>query len=103
MVSITYLADASIDDVLEEKTAAFDETATQTFDGEYMDTGRRCVTVDTGSEEEGNGERMSVTAIECAEGTLCLETVTHNSGDDAIDIPVSDAIADIFDSLQIND
>ena len=50
--------------------------------------------------EEGSGLVMSAIGRDYMEGALIFEFTVHNCGDDAIDIPVSDALAEIIDSIQ---
>ena len=100
-VSITFFEGEDYEDVLADKTADWDEEETATVNGEYTETGKNFISSECALDEEG--ARANVTVIQCNEGTLCLETLTHASGDDEIDIPVSDALSSIFDSLEINE
>ena len=50
--------------------------------------------------EDGSGLYETAIARDYMDGYLLFEMTGHNSGDDAIDIPVSDALATIIDSLE---
>ena len=50
--------------------------------------------------EEGSGLVMTALGRDYMEGSLIFEFTVHNCGDDSIDIPVSDALAEIIDSIQ---
>ncbi len=56
----------------------------------------------TAPSTEGSGLIETVVARDYMDGYLMFEMTTHNSGDDAIDIPVSDALAAVIDSLTFN-
>ncbi len=53
--------------------------------------------------DEKDGYRESIILGEYKGGTLGLDFRTHKAGDDEIDIPVSDALAMIVDSLKFDD
>ena len=98
MVTITYVADKSPEEVIADAVSDWNEEEVVTTEGTYMDTEMPFIMKELHS-EEGSGQSSSFTAISYNDGTVLLETVTHSSGNDEIDIPVSDAIANIFDSL----
>ncbi len=50
--------------------------------------------------EEGSGYTSTAIIRDYMDGYLAFEFTNHNSGDDAIDIPASDALAAIVDSLE---
>ncbi len=52
-----------------------------------------------GPAEEGSGLSQTAIAGEYNGGTLLFEFAEHMSGDDEIDLPVSDALAEIIDSI----
>lgn len=53
-----------------------------------------------GSPEEGSGLCQTVIGRDYLDGALLFEFTVHNCGDDAVDIPVSDALASIIDSIE---
>ncbi|SCZ77519.1 hypothetical protein [Pseudobutyrivibrio xylanivorans] len=52
------------------------------------------------TEDTGSGLHMSALGRDTMDGSVTFEFTVHNSGDDAIDIPVSDALAAIIDSIE---
>ncbi|MCR5417575.1 MAG: hypothetical protein K6E84_01505 [Lachnospiraceae bacterium] len=52
-------------------------------------------------EGQESGLRQTLTAAAYAGGTLLIDATCHMSGDDAIDIPMNDAIAVLYDSLSL--
>ena len=52
------------------------------------------------TEETGSGLYMSALWRDMMDGSITFEFTVHNSGDDAIDIPVSDALSAIIDSIE---
>ncbi len=50
--------------------------------------------------EEGSGIHMTAIARDYMDGALVFEMTGHVCGDDEIDIPVSDALAGVIDSLE---
>ena len=56
--------------------------------------------IDTGESDDGSGYHEEYILGEYSNGTLCFEFITHKAGDDEIDIPVSDYLAMIIDSVE---
>ena len=53
--------------------------------------------------EDGSGLHETAIARDYMDGYLLFEYTGHNSGDDSIDIPVSDALSSVIDSITFNE
>ena len=56
--------------------------------------------VSTPVDTEGSGSYMTAVARDYMDGALVFELTGHMSGDEMLDIEVSDYLADIIDSVQ---
>lgn len=102
MITVTYEAGIDAKTAVAEKAKAYGEGGTSNeapFPGAEDVTGYWAMTAPLA---EGSGLVESVVARDYMDGYLMFETTAHNSGDDAIDIPVSDALAAVMDSLTFN-
>lgn len=102
MAAISVIEDRMPEDVLAEVKEGWGKADAEIREGYYL--GRTDVwscSTSYDPEEEGKGLCGSATAIEYNGGTLLIEATNHLSGDDALDIPMSDAIAGIYDTLDL--
>ena len=102
MVTATYIADKKPEDVIDELAEGYGDKATKsesTFPGTEDVKGYRASLAPA---EDGSGIYFEALAREYMEGTLVFELTGHNSGDDAMDMEVSDQMAMIIDSLTFN-
>ena len=100
MITATYSVDSDAKTAIEELAKSFGENATTTesvFPGTADVTSYYAILPPS---EDGSGLYETAIARDYMDGYLLFELTGHNSGDDAIDIPVSDALAAIIDSIQ---
>ena len=100
MVTATYGVDKDAKTMIEDLQKQWGE-GTQTYESSFP--GAEDVTgywVTLSPTVEGSGLYETAVARDYMDGYLIFEMTAHTSGDDAIDIPVSDALATIIDSLE---
>ncbi len=98
MIGFSVIPDKMPQEVLGERTADWDDANTSRREGFFGEYGW-CYWRTLAAKEGTSGMGEHLTAAEYNGGTFLMEVTNHFGGDDAIDIPVSDAIADIADSL----
>lgn len=100
MITVTYTADNGAEDAIKALGEAYGDDAAYSeapFIGDESIPGYWVVTpVDT----EGSGYYMSAVARDYMDGALVFELTGHMSGDDMLDMEVSDYLAGIIDSVQ---
>ncbi len=101
MMTVTPVADKGAVEALDELTAEWgDPDAIQSseapFLGDESTIGYWRVLEDSG---EGSGLSETAIGIDYKGGALIFDILTHRSGEDEIDIPVSDAISEVLDSF----
>ncbi len=101
MVIISYVEGKSGEEALTELSSAWgDESAIEKSEGIFPgteDVKGYWHTLKT----DGSGSGLNETGIarDYKDGALVVEVLTHIGGDDAIDIPASDALAQVIDSI----
>ncbi len=102
MITASYEVGTDAKTAVAEKAKAYGDGATTSeapFPGAEDVTGYWAMTAPSA---EGSGLVETVVARDYMDGYLMFEMTGHNSGDDAIDIPVSDALSAVIDSLTFN-
>ncbi len=101
MLTITPVADSPAVEALDELTAGWGEadaikSMEAPFLGDESTTGYWRILEDSG---EGSGLSETAIGIDYKGGALLFDVLVHRSGDDEIDIPMSDALAEVLDSF----
>ncbi len=100
MVTVTYNAGMSAKDAVDQMADSWQNPNTvkteSIFPGTADTEGYRAMFYPT---DAGSGLYEEVLARDYMEGNLLFEVTGHNSGDEAMDMAVSDNIAMIFDSI----
>lgn len=102
MITASYEVGTDAKTAVADKAKAYGDGATTSeapFPGAEDVTGYWAMTAPS---TEGSGLVETVVARDYMDGYLMFEMTAHNSGDDAIDIPVSDALSAVIDSLTFN-
>lgn len=106
MVEVSYIKDKQPKEVLSEQLAETgnDEAMGNITEG-YLGSGEDvwCYRADTSVDTEGTGINESFIVAEYNGGVLYFHRTGHNSGNDEIDMAVSDTMAEIIDSLELKD
>ena len=105
MLTISYIADKLPDEVLSELTEGWGdpgsvESSESYFPGTSDKWGLWRTLLSNG---EGSGLSENVFAGEYNGGVLMFDFTTHKAEDDSIDIPVSDALSAVIDSIKYED
>ena len=105
MLTISYIADKLPDEVLSELTEGWGdpgsvESSESYFPGTSDKWGLWRTLLGNG---EGSGLSENVFAGEYNGGVLMFDFTTHKAEDDSIDIPVSDALSAVIDSIKYED
>ena len=98
MIGFSVIPDKMPQEVLGEKTEGWDDADTSRREGFFGEYGW-CFWRTLIPKEDSSGLGEHLTAAEYNGGTFLMEVTNHFCGDDAVDMPVADAIADIADSL----
>ncbi len=101
MITASYITGKNAKDYINELAASWGELATTgdfAFPSDNSIKGFR-VDLAPGEGNDGSGLYQSAVARDYKDGVLVFEVTEHMCGDDAIDIPVSDAHSMIIDSL----
>ena len=101
MLTVTPVADSPVVEALDELTAGWgDPEAIQSMEapflGDESTTGYWRILEDPG---EGSGLSETAIGIDYKGGALLFDVLVHRSGDDEIDIPMSDMLAEVLDSF----
>ncbi len=101
MITASYITGKDAETYIKDLAASWSDKATTgefAFPSDNSIKGFRADLIpEAGS--EGSGLYESAVARDYKDGVLVFELTGHNCGDDAIDIPASDALAMIIDSL----
>ena len=105
MLTISYIADKLPDEVLSELTEGWgDPGAVESSESYFPGTSDKWGLWRTLlSNGEGSGLSENVFAGEYNGGVLMFDFTTHKAEDDSIDIPVSDALSAVIDSIKYED
>ena len=98
LIGFGVIPDKMPQEVLGEKTEGWDDADTLRREGFFGEYGW-CYWRTLFPKEDSSGLGEHLTAAEYNGGTFLMEVTNHFGGDDAVDMPVADAIADIADSL----
>ena len=99
MVTVTYTVESNAEDAIKALGEPYGDTATYSqgsFPGAEDVTG---YWVSTPVDNEGSGAYMTAIGRDFLDGALIFELDGHMSGDEALDMQVSDEMANIIDSL----
>lgn len=100
MITVTYTADNNAEDAIKALGEPYGDSAAYSeapFLGDESVTGYWVITP---ADTEGSGYYMNAVARDYMEGALVFEITGHDSGDDGIDMTVSDYISGILDSVE---
>lgn len=105
MLTISYIADKLPDEVLSELTEGWgDPGSVESSESYFPGTSDKWGLWRTLlSNSEGSGLSENVFAGEYNGGVLMFDFTTHKAEDDSIDIPVSDALSAVIDSIKYED
>lgn len=100
MITVTYTVDNDAEGAIKALGEAYGDDASYS---EAPFLGNEDITgywVSTPVDAEGSGSYMTAVARDYMDGALVFELTGHMSGDEMLDIEVSDYLADIIDSVQ---
>ena len=106
VATIEFIPDSVPKEILDEKTSGWDPEGILDVDVPFDEEGRIMTVRILAAEPEEEAETTldeSFAAVDLNGGTLLVDVLIHNSGDDEIDIPISDAFSELVDSIRIDE
>ena len=101
MVTVTFIPDADPDKVINERTAGIDPSIITRSEGSFVLDDLQAVTAVVTAPEESSGLNEQLSAAEFRDGVLLFDIITHTEADENKGMAVSDSLAELIDSLEI--